>query len=116
MDKAKEQKKLTAKMERLTACRFNLDVVKLYLKDISEVPDAIKNLPVRAQWAYVRTFNTNLRFKGDITWAIKAANKAARNMADYIEAEKRKAARPLIDRDTERKIEQDIPKIFKAVA
>uniref|UniRef100_A0A6M3JZF9 Uncharacterized protein n=1 Tax=viral metagenome TaxID=1070528 RepID=A0A6M3JZF9_9ZZZZ len=67
------------------AADFHPSISKVYLTDLSEVPDRIKNYPPQCQAAYVITYNRWLAKHGDVPKSIRAGSKAAQCKRDQIE-------------------------------
>jgi len=52
---------------------------RIYLSDMCEVPDSVKNYPKSCQAAYLVTFNRWVAKSGDVAKAMRAGMKAVRN-------------------------------------
>lgn len=67
------------------AVDFHPTISKVYLTDLSEVPDVIKNYPPQCQAAYLVTYNRWLAKAGDIAKAIRAGTRAAKTKRQQLE-------------------------------
>ena len=82
------------RVQQLRTYNFDPRLSKVYLSAESEVPASISNMPRRCQRAYIATFNNNLKRWGEVTFAMKAAVKAARATLEYLKDQARKASIP----------------------
>jgi len=82
---------------------FDPQLAKLYLDDLVEVPDSVKNYPEGCQAAYLVTFNRWLAKTGDVSKAMRAGMKAVRTKLDQLAADRRnrKEKRELKDSSNE---------------
>jgi hypothetical protein len=70
----------------------------VYYEFLSELPDHVKNHPLRAQRAFLNTYNNVLKRWGDYGVAMRAADKALRSVARQMR-EKSAPALPGVDTD-----------------
>lgn len=72
---------------------FDPRISRIYLSDVSEVPDHVKNHPLPAQRAYLVTFNNVLAKTGDQSKAMRAGAKAVRTKLSQLQDMKRRMLR-----------------------
>lgn len=83
---------LSAKIKTLSRAEiFDPRLSRIYYSELSELPDAVKNHPHAAQWAYLITFNNILRKTGDQPKAMRGALKALRNKLSQLQDMKRRS-------------------------
>ena len=82
------------RVQQLETYNFDPRLSKVYLSAEGEVPESVKNMPKRCRRAYIATFNNNLKRWGEVTFAMKAAVKAARATLEYLKDQARKKAIP----------------------
>lgn len=87
---------------QLTAAeQCNPRLSKIYLTELHELPDSVKNYPEAAQRIYMASFNVNLRMSGDQSRSMKAAWKSLQNKMKQINADKKRISKeknmPLLD-------------------
>lgn len=73
---------------------------KIILTDLCEIPDKWKSYPVSVQQVYLASYNANIERWNNVAWAMKTADKSARNKMNQLrDAEARSRQSDNFDHD-----------------
>ena len=87
-----------AKIKVIEAATFTTRSL-VYYEFLSELPDHVKNYPLRAQRAFLNTYNNVLKRWGDYGVAMRAADKALKNVTATMKADERQPRARDVDTD-----------------
>lgn len=109
MNRAEAQRKTRDKIAQygigdvIAKAPFDLRANTLTYEDVRELPEGVRAKPIEAQYAFMASFNANVRRFKDVGYAMNAATRAMENACARIEEERRRRPAPSA---TDRIIEQ----------
>ncbi|MEW5875814.1 MAG: hypothetical protein AB1752_11625 [Candidatus Zixiibacteriota bacterium] len=110
MDRATAQSRTRDKInlvtggQGLTFNKFDRYTSRVYLTELSELPDRVRQYPLACQRDYLVTYNNNLRRYGSLPYAMKAAWRALEHRKEKLEHDRRAAAGKINPEDIARQI------------
>ena len=92
---------MAEKVNKICPASFDPRVMnKIILTDLCEIPDKWKEYPRSVQQVYLASYNANIERWNNVTWAMKTADKSAKNKWNQLRAEEsRKNQRDNTDHD-----------------
>jgi len=89
----------------IKAYQYDPACQKLTFDNLDQIPDGVKNYPLRAQWAWFKTFNNHIIRYFDESLAFKAAQKALSNVMDEIKAKRKMEQKSSFERSVKNETE-----------